>query len=139
MLLLCLHFIELTYTLKRRYNNSIGTGTTCFYQSSSVEFCGTVFWVLICSYRTLLNLPTLWPSIGGHQRGFPPQIGHLLSKRQSDTSHTPWHPFFPELACPLLPRMQVLAFEFLALPKNDLFQIYLQTSEHLKQGLQYLL
>ena len=39
----------------------------------------------------------------------------------------------------LLPRMQALVFEFLALPKIDLFQNYLKTSECLKQGLQYLL
>ena len=43
------------------------------------------------------------------------------------------------LLLPVLPRMQALVFEFLALPKNDLFQNYLKTSEHLKQGLQYLL
>jgi len=43
------------------------------------------------------------------------------------------------LLLPALPQMQALAFEFLALPKNDLFQNYLQTSEQLKQGLQYLL
>ena len=87
MLLLCLHFTELTDTLKHGYNNSIGTVTTCFYQSSSVEFCGTVSWVLICSYRTLLNLPTLWPSIGGHQRGFPPQIGPLSVQTTPVTPH----------------------------------------------------
>ena len=43
------------------------------------------------------------------------------------------------LLLPALPRMQALVFEFLALPKNDFFQNYLQTSEQLKQGLQYLL